>query len=128
MVLAHTDGIQLLQGGIAVGLIKTAVVVAVDHHSLWHIEEQTNLKSFRRFLIRILLAYLCQHIDYRARACATGQAGADVERHVVVARDLLQTTHGAVYHVVQVEAAVGVAQIVGHQHAAQATALAAYAC
>ena len=127
-VIPCTYGVEFLQGGISVGLIKAVVVVGVFHVSFWHIQEQAYFKRMGGFLVRVFLAYLCYYVDYRTRAGSAGKSCTYVESNVVVARRMLQTRHCIVQYVVEIAAAALVAQVVCHKHTSEPASLSAYSC
>ena len=56
--MTGTDGIELAQGCLSIGLIKSTVMIGIHHVAFRHIHEETDLASLDTQFVGIFLAYL----------------------------------------------------------------------
>ena len=114
--MTGTDGIELAQGCISIGLIKSTVMIGIHHVAFRHIHEETDLESMGIQFVGIFLAYLGYHIHNTARACSSGKTCTHMEGDVVVVGSMLKSHHSCLKYIVEVVLAVLVGQVVGYKH------------
>ena len=118
MILAYADSIDLLQSSIAVGLIKTGIVLGGYHVHLRHVQYKIHLVTLRILLKGEELTNLSHHVNNRARPRATGQACTYMESHIRIARRCVQTTNSRTEYGIEIARIGLVAEVIGEQRTA----------